>query len=326
LMPNGLESLQALGVKLDPGCGGVFRGIRFISDSDTVDARFPTGTGFALRRVALHKQLARAAEDAGIETRWGVKRVSVVDGECRVGDERIQPDYIIGADGQNSTVRRTANLESCWYDSCRYGFRQHFNVTPWSEFVEVYWGRAKQVYVAPVGPAEVGVAVLTNDPADRVQKAIDAVPALRERLTPAKAFTRERGSMTRNRRLRRVTTNRIALIGDAAGSVDAVTGEGLSLAFLQAQLLAQSLSGGSLVLYERQHSQLFRRARLMSRLLGILSRRDDVRKRALHAAATQQEIFASLLGFHVGQQSLLAVRPAQLVEFGRIFLKSCAAR
>ena len=321
-MPNGIDALKTLGVALDSDCGRVFCGIRFISCGEIADARFPLSNGMAMRRMDLHKQLVKAAEERGIEMRWGVKRLSIGDDECAVGDERIRADYFIGADGQNSSVRRRANLESCWYKSCRYGFRQHFKVEPWSEFVEVYWGAGKQVYVAPVGPSEVGVAVLTNDPSDRVQKTINDFPALRQRLSTAKAFTRELGSVTRNRRLRRITTRRVALVGDAAGSVDAVTGEGLSLAFLQAQLLAESLRSGSLALYENQHPKLFRRARLMSRLLTTLSKHDSIRKRALNAFAREPEVFASILGFHVGQQSLSEVGGAQLLEFGRTFLAS----
>lgn len=325
LMPNGVDSLRALGVDLDIEGAGRFSGIRFLSGPDTVDAHFPSGFGVGVRRIGLHEQLRAYAERCGAGVRWGVKRVVTAGGEYRIDGELVQAGYLIGADGQNSMVRRSAGLDRCWYDSFRYGFRQHFRIEPWSEFVEVYWEADKQIYVAPVGPREIGVAVLTTDPRMRVRAALDCFPALHRRLAHCVTSSRELGAVTRNRRLRRVTTDRVALIGDASGSVDAITGEGLSLAFLEAQVLAASLRGGGLAFYERRHAHLFRRSRVMARLLMALSKNDGLRRHVLRAAAGQPDVFASLLGFHVGQKSLLDIRPAELIEFGRNFLTGCAA-
>jgi flavin-dependent dehydrogenase len=89
------------------------------------------------------------------------------------------------------------------------------------------------------------------------------------------------------------------LIGDASGSVDAVTGEGLALSFAQARDLAEALSRDDLSLYERRHVQAFRRPRAMARLLMALSNNDALRRKALHVSAARPEIFNTLLGFHV---------------------------
>ncbi len=59
-----------------------------------------------------------------------------------------------------------------------------------------------------------------------------------------------------SRRLHRVTSGNIALIGDASGSVDAITGEGLALCFRQALELAGALKAEDLALYERAHARL----------------------------------------------------------------------
>jgi flavin-dependent dehydrogenase len=118
---------------------------------------------------------------------------------------------------------------------------------------------------------------------------------------------------------------RVALLGDASGSVDAITGEGLSLAFLEARALADSLARDSLAYYEKMHAQIFRRSRLMARMLTTLSKHDGLRRRVLHALSGQPDVFANLLGFHVGQQSLCELEPAQLFRFGRGFLRACTA-
>jgi flavin-dependent dehydrogenase len=288
LMPDGIESLRALEVELDLSRGLPFRGIRFISGEHATEGRFPFGPGTGIRRTTLHEQLVSHAEACGVVLKWGVK-----------GAEPVRAAYTIGADGQNSIVRRESGLDASRYNSFRYGFRQHFQIEPWSEFVEVYWDTGKQIYIAPVGPREVGVAVLTSDPAMRVRNALECFPALARRLSKCRTTTRESGALTRNRRLQRVTAERVALIGDASGSVDAITGEGLALAFAQALDLAEAVAHDDLSIYERRHVQSFRRPRAMARLLMALSDNDSFRRQALHASSVRPEIFKTLLGFHV---------------------------
>jgi flavin-dependent dehydrogenase len=51
----------------------------------------------------------------------------------------------------------------------------------------------------------------------------------------------ERGAITSSRKIKAVYREHIALIGDASGSVDAITVEGLYLAFRQATALADAI-------------------------------------------------------------------------------------
>ena len=52
------------------------------------------------------------------------------------------------------------------------------------------------------------------------------------------------GAVTGTRRLARVYRDKVALIGDASGGVDAITGAGLCLAFQQAEPLGKALASG----------------------------------------------------------------------------------
>ena len=61
--------------------------------------------------------------------------------------------------------------------------------------------------------------------------------------------------------------NCVALVGDASGSVDAITGEGLSLSFLQAEALAGAMVENDLSMYQRAHKKMARRPTFMARLL-----------------------------------------------------------
>ena len=76
----------------------------------------------------------------------------------------------------------------------------------------------------------------------RVEDLSCLFPRLAKRLTFAEQLGAPRGAITMSSRLPTVTQGRVALLGDASGTVDAVTGEGLHLAFRQANALADALA------------------------------------------------------------------------------------
>ena len=72
----------------------------------------------------------------------------------------------------------------------------------------------------------------------------------------------------------------MALVGDASGSVDAITGEGLCLLFQQAVALAGALEAGDLRVYQAEHRRIGKRPELMADLMLMLDRRGGLRRRA----------------------------------------------
>ncbi len=119
------------------------------------------------------------------------------------------------------------------------------------------------------------------------------------------------------RRLWVVTQGSVALVGDAAGSVDAITGEGMGLAFQQALALAEALEAGNLDLYETAHRKLSRRPRVMADLLLMLDGRPELQDRALRFLARHPGVFRLLLAAHAGElgsavQLVDSERPAAL--------------
>jgi flavin-dependent dehydrogenase len=199
-------------------------------------------------------------------------------------------------------VRREAGLDSAQMLSARFGFSRHYRLAPWSDMVEVYWGKRCQLYVTPVGPEEIGVALLTRDPGLRLDTALGEVPALQRRLGSAAASCMEHGASTTTRRLHRVFQQQTVLIGDASGSVDAISGEGLSLSFLQALSLAEALEAGDLRIYQREHRRLARRPGMMAGLLLMLEKMPRLRHGVWRALAFEPSIFGRLLNTY-------AVRP-----------------
>lgn len=295
LMPDALASAARLGITIDPALGYPFRGIRFLGCATETHADFPNGTGLGIRRTALHACLVDTAERAGVQLRWGTPVKSLDDLRAR---------WVVGADGNGSRVRRWAGLDRFARNTRRWAFRRHFAIAPWTGCMEIYWGDQAQFYVTPVSAREVCVALISRDDHLRFPAALPMFPELQARLNGAAATTAQRGAVSCTRRLRAVSRGRVALIGDASGSVDAITGQGLCLAFQQAEALAQAFASGDPGKYEAAHRRLSQRPAFMADFMLLLDRSGWVRRRALPALAARPDLFAQLLAMHVGNLCL----------------------
>lgn len=299
ILPDGVAAAAQLGVDLTNVPSFRLRGIRFHGEGVTASADFPERGGRGVRRTALHRALVEQAELCGVNLCWNTTLAGLAE---------IDAPWIVGADGMASRVRTWAGLDVWRRDSRRYGFRVHYQRAPWSEYVDIHWAEGCQIYVTPVGPEEVGVALLARDPKLRVAKALTRFPALAEKLAGAPLCSSERGGLTASRCLRRVTTRQgsalIALIGDASGSVDAISGEGLCLGFHQALALADCIERRDAGYYESVHRRLSRRPRMMADLMLTMDRFPWLRRRVLPALAGHPELFAKLLATHVGASIL----------------------
>lgn len=301
LMPDGVAALASLGICLDPGGGGSFRGIRFVERGAAVEARFPNGVGLGLRRTTLHELLLERARSLGVALHWGVQaRGIAADGTVLLDGGTARGRWIVGADGQNSRVRRWAGLDAGRGPAPRYGFRRHWRVDRAPGCVEVHWGEHAQFYLTPVGPRTVCAALISRDPRLRLDSVPTLFPEPWARLALGEPLTPERGALSATRTFRAVARGRVALVGDASGSVDAVTGEGLCLAFQQAISLAGALACGDLDRYSAAHREILRLPRFISSLMLAMAGRTWFRRRALAALAADPTLFPRLLAVHVG--------------------------
>jgi menaquinone-9 beta-reductase len=306
LMPDGIAALEKLGVAVNAEDSYPFRGIRFLSAGLAVDASFPKGaSGIGVRRTALHRTMAEHASSLGIDLLWRTTVTGISAEGVHLGDRKVQARWIIGADGGNSRVRRWAGLDAFRTRNRRYAFRQHYRIAPWTDRMELYWGRRGEIYVTPVSKEQVCVALISRDPKLRLAEALPQFPELEARLRAAQVGSSEKGALTATCKLRRVTRGNVALIGDASGTVDAITGEGLCLAFSQAMVLADCMRAGDLSRYEREHRRLAFRPLLMARLMLTLDGRPRLQRRTLQAFRKRPEVFHRLLELHVGVLSPL---------------------
>ena len=316
LMPESLAALGELGVQLDSSAGCNFRGIRFIGGAATAAAVFPGKPALGLRRLALHRALVARAEATGVALHWRAHEIELAPGGVRHSGGLIRSRWVIGADGQNSRIRHAAGLADAKCEKRRYAFRRHYRVAPWTDCMELYWGPDSQIYVTPVSHGQVGVAVISSLPHLRVEAALAAFPDLAFRLRHALPASSERGALTVSRSLRSVQRGRVALVGDASGSVDAITGEGLGLCFRQALALGAALAHDNLEQYQAAHDRISRRPRAMAQLLLLLARHPGLCRRVLRTFAQNPQTFERLLAVHVGARPPLQIGVDQVLRLG----------
>jgi menaquinone-9 beta-reductase len=334
LLPGSLESLAALGFDLkhdlDPTESAVLRGIRFIGDSAssndyiTVQAAFPANPGRGVRRTALHSLLLDRAASLGVRFHWeNAVRSIATDNKIAVvqtSSQTLRARFLIGADGHQSRIATLAGLTAGVVRSRRIGLRQHYAAAPWSQFVEVYWSNHGQAYVTPISSNEICVAFVAREKIGGHNQALCHFPALKRHLVAAKPSDPPRGSITLGRTLHRVTSGNIALIGDASGSVDAITGEGLALGFRQAVALAPALKDNNLAAYQQAHRLIQRLPTLMSQGLLLMDRSPRIRDRALNIFRSSPWLFERLLQLHIGHA------PLPLSEVDRLLHLTPSAR
>jgi flavin-dependent dehydrogenase len=182
--------------------------------------------------------------------------------------------------------------------------RRHHAVAPWSDLVEVYWADGCEAYVTPVSEGEVGVALLWSGFQTDFEGLLGRFPRLRRRLEGSRTVSRTRGAAVLEQRTRAVHSGPVALVGDAAGYRDAITGEGLSLAFHQAVALAAAIDAGDLGHYERAQRRLTRLPYALIRVLLELEARPRLRRRLVATLAAEPDVFARLLAIHSQQATL----------------------
>ncbi|MGF7179415.1 NAD(P)/FAD-dependent oxidoreductase [Tunturiibacter psychrotolerans] len=312
LMPDAMRSLAGLGFNLNRDLRKVeshlLRGIRFHNEqaATSAEATFPASPGRGIRRIALHQLLLDRALALGVRFHWensvqGIEPTTTGH-LLRTNRQTLRARYLIGADGHHSRIATWAGLAKATIYSRRIGLRQHYSIAPWTNFVEVYWSNHGQAYVTPTSANEICVAFVSNKKFPTVNHALAHFPALQRQLASATPSGAPRGSITLDRSLHRITSNTIALIGDASGSVDAITGSGLGLCFRQAVALANSLNTEDLALYQRAHRTIQRPARIMSHGLLLLDSFPHLRTLTLSSFQRHPILLEYLLHLHIGHR------------------------
>jgi flavin-dependent dehydrogenase len=290
LMPGAVARLRELGVAPP---GRAFHGIRYLAPTRTAEARFRTGPGLGVRRTDLQAALLSRAAELGVEQVRG--RVDdVVQEADQVHAAGLRARWLVAADGLHSPVRRVLGLDRISAAPSRYGQRRHYRVPAWTDLVEVHWSGSAEAYVTPVADDLVGVAALCGQ-GRRFEDVLTEFPVLVERLGGGVALTEVRGAGPLRQDVAARRCHRVLLVGDAAGYVDALTGEGLATGLATAAAAVEALATGRPQDYEQAWRRATRRYRLLTGALLRASQSPTVRPHIVPAANRLPRLFAGIV-------------------------------
>ncbi len=343
LLPHGIEQLAALGVDdvLDVCGAQSFRGILYRAGGVVAAGDFENGMrGRGVRRHALDDALRARATQLGAQLSQGVVTKAAVDDVGRVAcvtlsdGAELRAGFLVGADGPRSVVRHTLGLDGGVPQRPRYALRQHFELAPGvplPDRVEVTALKDHELYMTPVGPGVVGVAALcekaamdagSGPPEARLRALIDACAPLRDRLDRSTPASRALACGPLRVKANDVSTKNAVLVGDAAGYVDAITGEGMSLALKTARFAAQAIVDvtrgqthrQAFARYKQRRANAFRDHAILTFGLVELARRPALVRRAIARLAKEPALFSRLLSVNNGTKRFFDLSPLDLLK------------
>src|SRR5262245_16147683 len=256
-----MRAVRQLPFSLDPVVEDRTMRVRFGLDfKGHVERRVAEPLVLMTQRIRLDAYLAEQAAEAGADFRDGVKVSGLLLGEdgveAQVDGSKVAAAHALLADGANGVSARAVGLD----DGREHGVALEANV-PYGVVREDDYRGLLCLELANV-PGGYGWVF---PKADHVNVGVGGWeregPRLREHLA---RFCREYGipetslEDVRGYRLplvhprARLAQGRVALLGDAAGLVDPLSGDGIYEAFLSARLASEAILAGGLESYERE--------------------------------------------------------------------------
>ena len=298
LMPGGVDALKRLVPQelINKMEYQKFSGIRYIApNGECTSGYFGKGDGWGIERSELSKLLGQAAEKEPkikiLQNTVATVKGSTEQPIVHFNDQTLRPKLLIAADGLHSPIRRWAGLNGPPSKLKRWGLRQHYQIKPWANLVEVHWSKDMEAYVTPVSPNTVGVAVLSHrelisswQKPISLKETVQIFSDLAPKLLLSEAKDQLIGIGPLHQTVKKTGTGKVVLVGDAAGYLDAITGEGISNAMEQALLMDRILEKqkektrlDELVIdYSNQLPALMRSYYWLTRLTLLLHRRPSL--------------------------------------------------
>ncbi len=220
------------------------------------------GRARAVPRTVLDSDLRAAAVDAGAVPCEGradrpLWSGSDLDGFAIGGGNELRADFVIGADGATSHVAASAGLVDSarvlWGFAVRSYLDQHVELpaitlweqTRWHAFPGYGW-----VFPGPGGVANIGIGIGTLADRQSGAGAVRALPAYLHHLVdlglldgvPAGGLPRRLGGWLKMGMVGTTpASGRVLLVGDAAGLVNPLQGEGIAQALSSGRAAAEAI-------------------------------------------------------------------------------------
>ena len=252
ILPPGVHHLRDLGILkyINTDECRPIKGIRYTINNLSADATFSEGLGLGINRLILSKAILNTLKEYPniklIETEFNNYTHPLVHfGKAK--SQSIKTDFLVGADGLRSTVRKSLSLKLKKPFFKRWAMTGHFAIEPWSPLVEIYLNHHIEAYITPTGPNEINVVLMwAPDDLPPVKgpelffSLLKYFPDLYNRLKNHSLSHKAHAiGPFQHRPTKLFSSNHAALIGDAAGYIDPLSGEGINLGLYSGRLLAE---------------------------------------------------------------------------------------
>lgn len=343
IMPQGVQilaELELLSEILAHG-GTTFRGMRYRNRQGvSAEADFSSeGTdcpfGIVIPRYCLdHLLVQKAKSFPNVTVREGCRVTEVIQEDqvvkgvvgCSVGSSAQREEFYapvtIGADGRDSIFHAACGLTRTYLPRRRFGVTGHLKgVDDAGPYVEVLMHPQGEIYIAPCGRELTLVALLLEekwmrgfkgDLRGRYHAFLRSAEGFRERAVSSELVGRVFAVGPLGFTVEPCFRPGLLLVGDSAGFLDPITGEGMTLALKSVQaavlLIGEAFAVGK---FGSELGQRYadERARLMedlfrfTKLLLNLSRYKFIADRAIRQLSQDGPLFEKLLGMATGSHS-----------------------
>lgn len=321
LCPAGVALLDRVGMRARVEAGArSLQGMIMVSPSlHRLETRFPRDVeapdhGLALPRPALDNALLEAAREAGVVVRMGVRpALERVAGRWVATAPEFEPvaaRVLVGADGRKSSTARMLGLSLPVRRSRAAIHIDRPSRQATSPFGQMHvFADGTYIGVNPIHADTVNIS-LVCDPAElRATSVVEAInrrlaisPYLASLIEPLPDGVRPGATFPAGARVRRAATEDAALVGDASGYIDPLTGEGIYAALWTADELATGLMVGwsdvpaALAGYARMRARRQRAKSLLCELFQTCIRRPWLADSILQLLSRQQAVADSFIG------------------------------
>ncbi len=341
IMPQGVAVLESLGVLPEILAHGAVkaRGMRYRNlRGQSARADFPPcgeeiSFCLVIRRLHLDHLLLRRAESFPnvtvrqgfkvtevIQENWVVRGVVGQSVHGRAEREAFHAPLTIGADGRNSVFHATCGLTKTYLPRRRFGVTGHVGgVEGIGPYVEVLLHPHGECYIAPCGGDVHLVALLLEEKAmpyfsrDLRQRYIEflkSVGDLRERASCSELAGDVFAIGPLGFTVVPIHRPGFLLVGDSAGFLDPITGEGMTLALKSVQaavpLIKEAFAAGQFGTelgrqYADERFQVAEDIFRFTQLVLRLSRYKSVADRMIRRLGYDEALFQKLLGIVAGK-------------------------
>lgn len=316
---------------------------------EVLEAEIPTrlfgGKALVISRQVLDERLARHAVQAGAELREGVRveRLEREDSGITLrcsGGELLRADVVLGCDGSPSVVRRALGAPDFPETEGAFAVRAYYEGVQLShpQSIAFFWVEELLpaygwIFPLPGGRANVGLGMRADQLAAseigllELMERFCASPQVAAELAGARRVGKVKGHhLPFGSFAHHTTFDRALLLGDAAGFVNPLTGEGIEFALESGAFAAEAVaeaaamgdfSAQGLGGYTRRWETRFRTAFNLNRRLMRAFEQPWLVDRTFRAARKSPRVCDELVDILSGEASRISWRFRLAVAFGR---------